>query len=106
MKRGRPREIGPAVQALADALAPATTLGAVQRVWPEAAGAAVAEQATPTGEAGGIVTVTCTSAAWAQELDLMGPELVDRLNAVLGAELVRGLRCQTVPARRWARGGA
>jgi predicted nucleic acid-binding Zn ribbon protein len=43
--------------------------------------------------------VTCASAVWAQELDLMGPELVARLNAELGAELVRSLRCSCAPAR-------
>jgi predicted nucleic acid-binding Zn ribbon protein len=32
---------------------------------------------------------------WAQELTLMGSELVGRLNAALGEELVHELRCRT-----------
>jgi hypothetical protein len=38
---------------------------------------------------------------WAQELDLMGPELVARLNAALGADTLRALRCSAAPARGW-----
>ena len=47
----------------------------------------------------------CSSAVWAQELDLMGPELVGRLNDALGVAAVRSLRCQTVPARGWRKEG-
>ena len=64
-----------AVAALADRLAPQTTLAEIQRVWAEAVGEVVAAQAEPTGERDGVLTVTCASAVWAQELDLMGPEL-------------------------------
>ena len=49
--------------------------------------------------------MTCSSAVWAQELDLMGPELVERLNDALGVPAVRSLRCQTVPARGWRKEG-
>jgi predicted nucleic acid-binding Zn ribbon protein len=49
--------------------------------------------------------VACDAAVWAHELDLMGPELVERLNAALGAPRVRALRCQAAPARGWAHEG-
>jgi predicted nucleic acid-binding Zn ribbon protein len=49
--------------------------------------------------------VSCDAAVWAQELDLMGPELVARLNAALGGKKVRSLRCQAAPARGWGREG-
>jgi len=32
---------------------------------------------------------------WAQELDLMAGELIPRLNAALGEQAVRELRCRT-----------
>jgi hypothetical protein len=38
---------------------------------------------------------------WAQELDLMGPELVGRLNAALGAERIVALRCVASAPRAW-----
>jgi predicted nucleic acid-binding Zn ribbon protein len=49
-----------------------------------------------------VLTVTCASAVWAQELDLMGPELVERINAALGTDAVRSLRCSSAPARGWS----
>ncbi len=105
LRRSAPRSASHAVRALTERVAPATGLAAVQRVWDDAVGAALATQARPTGEAQGVVTVTCSSAAWAQELDLMAPTVTARLNAALGAELVRSLRCQTVPARGWRQTG-
>ena len=66
-------------------------------------GEAFAPHARPTGEAGGTLTVTCSSAVWAHELDLLAPAVVERLDALLGPGRVRALRCQTVPARSWSR---
>jgi predicted nucleic acid-binding Zn ribbon protein len=102
MRRSAPRPAASAIAALADRLAPATTLAAVQRVWPDVAGPAITAQATPTGERSGVVTVTCSSSVWAQELDLMGPQLVAGLNAALGADHVASLRCSAAPVRGWS----
>jgi hypothetical protein len=44
-----------------------------------------------------VVTVACAASVWAQELDLMGPQIVARLNSALGDdERVRRLRCVAV----------
>ncbi|HKE79785.1 MAG TPA: DUF721 domain-containing protein [Solirubrobacteraceae bacterium] len=102
MRRREPRAASHAIAALADRLAPQTTLAEVQRIWPDAVGAVVAAQADPTGEREGVLTVTCASAVWAQELDLMGPELVSRINTALGSERIRSLRCSAAPARGWS----
>jgi predicted nucleic acid-binding Zn ribbon protein len=101
MKRHDPRPLSHAIAALTDRLAPQTTLAEVQRVWPAAVGEVIAAQAEPTGERDGVLTVTCASAVWAQELDLMGLELVGRINAALGAETISALRCSAAPARGW-----
>lgn len=98
------RPAGPSIKGFAEALAPAGTLASVQSVWIEVAGATIAEQARPTGEAAGVLTITCSSAVWAQELELMSASLVERLNEALGEERIVSLRCQSVPARRWSRG--
>jgi predicted nucleic acid-binding Zn ribbon protein len=105
MSRHAPRPLSLAVSALADRLAPQTTLAEVQRAWPDTVGAAVAREATPASERGGVLTVVCRSSVWAQELDLMGPELVARLNAALGAERLTSLRCVASPPRSWAAAG-
>ncbi len=93
MRRSAPRPLAGAVEALAAGLQPATALGAVQRVWREVAGDAIAAEAQPIGERRGVVTIGCRSAVWAQELDLMGADLVARLNAAIGEGVVRSLRC-------------
>ena len=81
MRRGSaPRGIGAAVRAARDRAAPATLLAAVQKAWPEVAGPAISAEAEPVSERDGIVRVSCRSAVWAAELDLMSPELLDRLN--------------------------
>jgi predicted nucleic acid-binding Zn ribbon protein len=72
--------------------APATTLARVQERWREVAGAVVAEEAEPVSERAGVVTVSCRSAVWAQELELLAPDLVARLNEAIGTEAVKGLR--------------
>jgi predicted nucleic acid-binding Zn ribbon protein len=95
MSRAAPRSISLAVESLTRVIAPATILAGVQEVWERAAGPAIAAAARPTAERGGVLTVTCSAAVWAQELDMMAPELVLRLNAALGTEAIRELRCRT-----------
>jgi predicted nucleic acid-binding Zn ribbon protein len=84
-----------ALEELSAAIAPGTTLARIQEVWPELAGASIAAAARPTAERSGVLTLSCEAAVWAQELDLMGPELIARLNARLGWEAITGLRCRS-----------
>jgi predicted nucleic acid-binding Zn ribbon protein len=100
VRRRAPRPLSLALESLSARLAPLTLLAEVQRAWPDAVGPAVAREAVPEGEHGGTLTVSCTAAVWAQELDLMGPVVIERLNASLGREAVRGLRCRTTTRRR------
>jgi predicted nucleic acid-binding Zn ribbon protein len=67
----------------------------VQEVWGAVTGPAIASSARPTAEREGVLTVTCTAAVWAQELDLMAGDLIPRLNAALGTDALRGMRCRT-----------
>lgn len=99
MSRAAPRTLTTVMGQLTDRLAPRTLLGDVQRVWPRAVGEVVAAEAEPTAEHDGVVTVTCSAAVWAQELDLMAAELVARLNAELDGAPVRALRCRATAAR-------
>jgi predicted nucleic acid-binding Zn ribbon protein len=104
VRRLAPRRLGAALDELSRGLAPATTLAGVQASWPEAVGPAIAAEAEPVSEREGVVTVACRSAVWAQELDLLGPELVARLNERLAAAgepgPVRALRTVVGTPRR------
>ena len=94
-RRG-PRSLETALSELADDLAPQTLLGEVQRAWPATVGPSIAAQAQPSAERSGVVTIACTASVWAQELDLMSPQIIERLNQVLPAGSVTRLRCVAV----------
>ncbi len=89
MSRG-PQRFGKALRAARAEVAPRTLLAAVQGVWAEVAGPAVAAEGEPVAERDGVITVACRSATWAHELDLLQDELLPRLNAALaGSERER-----------------
>ncbi len=83
MRRRAPRPVGAALAELTRSATPATLLARVQACWPEVVGASIAGEAEPASERAGTITLTCRSAVWAQELTLLAPDLVDRLNAAL-----------------------
>jgi predicted nucleic acid-binding Zn ribbon protein len=82
-----------ALNVLADDLAPRTLLADVQRAWPGVVGPAIAAEAEPTAERGGVLTISCSASVWAQELDLMSVAILDRLNAALPSGAISRLRC-------------
>ena len=94
-RRRAPRPLSLALDALQEALAPATTLARIQACWAVVVGEAVAAAARPTAEHGGVLTVTCDASVWAAELQLMGPQLAARLNDALGSPLLAEVRCRT-----------
>lgn len=97
--RRSPRAVALPLTAIRDELAPQTLLADVQRAWSEAVGATIAAEARPTAERGGTLTVACSASVWAQELDLMAPTILERLNALLRGGEVSRLRCVAVPVR-------
>ncbi|MBV9336191.1 MAG: DUF721 domain-containing protein [Solirubrobacterales bacterium] len=96
--RRTPRRLTLALDQIRDELEPDSLLAEVQRVWREAVGAAIAQEALPTSERGGILTISCSASVWAQELDLMGPAIVGRLNKSLRSGEISRLRCVTLPS--------
>ena len=95
MRRPGPRPVNLAMEGFKRDAAPLTVLARVQAAWPEVAGPAIAAEAEPVAERGGTLTVECRTSAWAQELSLLGPDVVRRLNAALdpaGEGPLRGLR--------------
>ncbi len=95
MTRPVPRPLSHALAGLTASIAPTTPLARVQEVWEGTVGEVIAQAARPTGERGGVLTVTCSAAVWAQELTLMGTQLLEGVNSALGEDLVHELRCRT-----------
>ena len=84
MRRRAPRPLSLALDGVVGRSEPATVLGRAQGAWTEVAGPGLARFAEPVSERDGVLTVACESAAWAQELELLGPDLLTRLNEALG----------------------
>ncbi len=97
--RRSPRPLGLALDHIRDELGPASLLAEVQRVWHGTVGETIASEAEPTAERGGVVTVSCSASVWAQELDLMAPAILERLNDHLRTGRVSRLRCVALPPR-------
>jgi predicted nucleic acid-binding Zn ribbon protein len=94
-RRG-PRPLAGSLNALRDELAPATVLAEVQGLWPAVVGPEIAAEAQPMRERGGVLTVSCSSSVWAQELDLMGATITTQLNARMKRGKLARLRCVAV----------
>jgi predicted nucleic acid-binding Zn ribbon protein len=94
VRRPGPRPILQALEGLTATLAPASTLARTQSCWKMVVGETIAAAARPVAEHDGVLIVQCEAAVWAQELDLMASELLPRLNAALGEERLRKLRCR------------
>jgi predicted nucleic acid-binding Zn ribbon protein len=84
VRRTAPRPLATALERVVRSAEPATLLARVQAAWPEVAGSALSREAEPVAERERVVTMRCASAVWAQELELLGADLTDRLNARLG----------------------
>jgi predicted nucleic acid-binding Zn ribbon protein len=83
-RRRAPRQAGEAFRVARDRAAPKTGLAAVQAAWSEAVGEHLADVAAPVSERTGTLTVECADGVWAQELDLMQEQLLERLREALG----------------------
>ena len=92
MRRRAPRPLAAALGRVTAGLEPATVLARVQGCWVEAVGEVVSAEAQPISEREGVVTVSCRSSVWAEELKMMGPDLRERLNTALADDAVRELR--------------
>jgi predicted nucleic acid-binding Zn ribbon protein len=92
-RRRAPRPLAAAIGQALERAEPATLLAAVQSAWPDAVGEAIAREATPVAERSGVVTVACSSSAWAQELDLLAGQILAKMRPKLPSEgSLEGLR--------------
>jgi predicted nucleic acid-binding Zn ribbon protein len=92
-RRRTPRPIAAAIGEALERAEPTTLLAAVQSAWPDAVGEAIAREATPVAERSGVVTVACSSSAWAQELDFLGEKILAKIRPKVPAEAsLEGLR--------------
>jgi predicted nucleic acid-binding Zn ribbon protein len=90
--RPAPRPAAGALRAALEGAAPKTRLAAAQAAWTEAVGDRIAAVAQPVSERDGALVIDCSDPVWAQELDLMQGQLLDRLQERLGEQAPLALR--------------
>jgi len=91
-RRRAPRPAAAALRSALGAAAPKTGLASLQSVWGELIGERIAAVAQPVSERGGEVTIECSDSVWAQELDLMQGQLLERVRERLGERAPKSLR--------------
>jgi predicted nucleic acid-binding Zn ribbon protein len=102
---GDPRPFGAAIRDLLAARGweQQAAIGGVFGNWPQIVGKEVADHTTPTSFEDGEVVIVADSPAWAQQVKLLAPTLVRRLNEELGDGTVRRVKVRgpaTAPGRR------
>ena len=76
----------------------AIPLAALTAAWPEVVGEAIARQAWPLRLArDGTLHVATSSSTWANELEFLAPEILERLTVRLGVDAPARLRCAVGP---------
>jgi predicted nucleic acid-binding Zn ribbon protein len=90
--RRAPRQASAAIRTARDRVAPRTGLAATQTAWAGVVGEQLAAVATPVSERSGTLTIEVADTVWAQELDLMQAQLLERLRGELGELTPSALR--------------
>lgn len=88
----RPKKLGELLGSFTEEVAPQTTLASVQTIWATLVGDRIAAVTEVIDERDGVVTVQCSSAVWAQELEMMSPRITSRLREELGDSAPEKLR--------------
>ncbi len=91
-RRRAPRQASSAFRVARDLAAPKTGLAAIQSAWAASVGEQLAAVATPVSERSGTLTIECADSVWAQELDLMQAQLLERLREALGEQAPEALK--------------
>lgn len=91
-RRRAPRPAAAALRSALEGAAPKTGLASLQSIWVELVGERIAAVAQPVSERAGELAIDCSDSVWAQELDLMQAQLLERLQERLGERAPQSLR--------------
>ncbi|WP_324603318.1 DUF721 domain-containing protein [Nesterenkonia massiliensis] len=101
-----PRPLGGVVKGLINTrgwTAP-VAVGSVISRWDQLVGAAIAEHCKPQSFDAGVVVVLCDSTAWATNLKLMKPKLMEVFDRELGPGIVSEIEIRGPQAPSWKKG--
>jgi predicted nucleic acid-binding Zn ribbon protein len=93
-RRRYPQQIGGALQSILARIDREGHFEIVRlvRLWPEVVGDAIARRTEVTGLKFHTAVVKVSGAMWIQELNLMKPQILERLRTTMGNDAVRDLR--------------
>lgn len=93
-ERGDPTTFGAAIEAFLKVRGweHDARVAAVLSRWPDIAGPDIADHCSPTSLRDGELVLTAESTAWATQLRLLSGKIRDRVNADLGAAVVRSVK--------------
>ena len=94
-RRSTPRPVADGLGSMLDGLAPDDDLARLQRAWAAALGPAVAAAGQPVALRDGVLHVACADATWAHELQLMEPQILERLASAYDGLPVVALRTRS-----------
>jgi len=69
-----------------------TVLAQVQKSWADAVGESIARHAAPETLKEGRLTVTVDGSAWMNQLSMLAPAIIEKVNAELSSDAVQDLR--------------
>ncbi len=78
--------------------------GTLFATWPQVVGPEISEHTTPLSRLDGRLLVQCSSTAWATQLNLVGPSLLERIRSCAPGALVESLDFIGPQAPSWKRG--
>lgn len=83
-----------------------TVLRTVFGRWEELVGASVASNVRPVSLRGTVLVVATESPAWATQMGFVGPDLVRRVNEVVGAGVLTSVETRVRPRQAPQKGGS
>ena len=78
--------------------------GTLFATWPQVVGPEIAQHTTPLSMLDGRLLVQCSSTAWATQLNLVGPSLLETIRSCAPGALVESLEFIGPTAPSWKRG--
>ena len=98
-KSKKSTHIGSILNDVLKTLRPEADGGLVQvwQLWDDVVGRAIAENARPAAFKGKLLLVHVASSPWIHQLQFLKKEIIEKLNAALGQELIKDLKFKIGP---------
>ncbi len=93
----KPEDIGSVINSIVNRMGLSSKLktSGIFNHWSEIVGEEIAKRSSPEKLARGILYISVSSSTWANELSLMSVQLIEKINAFAGEQVVKTIRFRT-----------